>query len=492
MTRLRLPHRILCVAGSAVGLVAASPVAHAQAQQRQFERAIREAQGLDDRYEYRVKVDKDLGFTERNLFEVGGYANFTFIHLTDRDDNARNLYQPEVTVFGRAVLDSAHTFFVRGRFVYQEFSEGDSFDGRGDEWQEPFLDRYWYEFDLQDMVAANEGRAIDWDINFRGGRQFVDWGAGLAFSEVLLGGRLTVDFGNGFAIHGLAGLTPPDESITDFDSSRDDFNRDTKRGAFGGMLEYTTPTDDVFYVFGLYSPDFNDDPQKPRVPIAPELDFEYDAVYLGIGANGSFTPQLLYLAGFVYEFGESRSDPLRSPAGGQTREDISAFAARGGLTYVFRDEHRSQLLMDVAFASGDDDRLITTDTVGGNLRGTDDEAFNSLGFVQTGLAFAPALSNLMMLRVGASTFPFYGTTDFNQLQLGVDVILTAKMDEDAPIEEFTDDEMFLGTEIDFAANWRLTSDLTLNGRYGMFFPGPAINTGSHTRHFVFLGVTLSF
>jgi hypothetical protein len=491
MPRPRRRPRTLGLAALAAVLAASAPSALAQSQQRQFERAVRDAQGDDDRLEYRVKIDRDLSWNERNVYEVGGFANYTFIYLTDRDDNSRTLNQFETTVFGRFVFDAAHTVFVRGRFRNQQFSPGDSFDGRGDGWRKPFLDRYWYEFDARNMIAANEGRTVDWNINFRGGRQFVDFGAGLVFSEVLLGGRITGEFGNGLAIHGIAGLTPGDEAVTDFDSSRDEFNRDTKRGLFGGMIEYTTPSDDVFYGFGVYSPDFNDDPQRIRGIPGAVADFEYNAAYVGVGANGSFTSQLLYLAEFVYQFGESRSDPFQG-GGLQSEEDISAFAARGGLTWVFRDANRSQIKFDTAFASGDDDRLFsTTDTVFGNRPGTDDNAFNSLGFVQTGLAFAPALSNLMLFRAGASTFPFYGTTDFNQLQLGIDVILTAKLDQDAPIEEITEDKTYLGTEIDFTANWRLTSDFTLNARYGMFFPGPAI-IRNHTRHFVFFGATLSF
>ena len=52
-----------------------------------------------------------------------------------------------------------------------------------------------------------------------------------------------------------------------------------------------------------------------------------------------------------------------------------------------------------------DRRLSTNSTIGGNLAGTPDNAFNAFGFRDTGLAFAPRVSNLHMFMVGASFFP---------------------------------------------------------------------------------------
>ena len=46
---------------------------------------------------------------------------------------------------------------------------------RGDRWTEPFIDRWWYEFDLRQAAAAYEGKSLPWNLNMRIGRQFVDW-----------------------------------------------------------------------------------------------------------------------------------------------------------------------------------------------------------------------------------------------------------------------------------------------------------------------------
>ncbi len=484
---------IVLVSGAATTLAWGASPALAQntgSQERAIQRAVREAEAGTQKYE----IDTSLQIYERSLFEVGGYTSFTYVNLDDDTGNNRTLWQPQVTLFGRAVIDGTHTFFVRSSFQYQAFSKGDSFDGRGDQWDEPFLDRYWYEFDLNRAQQSSGAPVTDLNFNVRVGRQFVDWGAGLSLSEQLYAARPSISFqpsGLGrFSLEGLAGVTPPDESIVDFDSSRADYNSDTLRGYFGGLLRYTTLKDHAFWGYALYMPNFNDS-TRPREPIPgiTSVDFDYEAWYFSVGAEGSFGPQLRYLGELVYEYGESQSDPLR---GSQTGEDISAFAARGMLTWYFRDPNNTSIFAETFFGSGDSDRQVTTNTVGGNKKGTEDHAFNSLGFSYTGLAFAPAISNVVVGRIGVMTTPFPGSGPLGGLQLGLDLNLTGKILANAPIAEPTSDNHFLGFEPDLLVNWRLTSDLSFVARYGVFFPGAAIEDNSSVRQFIYLGITLSF
>jgi len=483
-----------CVAGSAVSWAAfvapawgqnAAPVTRTQ---RSTIRAVGEAEPG----EYRYKVDTSLQIYERSVFEVGGYTNMTYVNFDDDQNNNRTLWQPQATLFGRAVIDGAHTLFVRGTFAYQTFSKGDSFNGDGDQWVEPFLDRYWYEFDMNRAQAASGTPVSNVNANIRLGRQFVDWGAGLALSEVLYAARGAVSFQPAelgtFSFEGLAGVTPPDEAVTDFDASRKQYDYDTMRGFFGGLLRYTTRSDHEMWGYVLYMPDFNNN-STPREPIGVNnVNFDYEAWYLSIGAEGAFNPNLRYLGEFVYELGESQSDPTRGPQAG---EPISAFAARGNLAWYFRDVNQSSVYVETFFGSGDTDRLNTADTIGGNRRGTTDYAFNSLGFSYTGLAFAPAISNVIVFRCGGMTTPFPGSGPMGGLQLGLDLNFTSKIDSDAPIEEPTENKMFLGFEPDVVANWQITSDLSFVARYGIFFPGAAIENKS-ARQFIYLGVSLSF
>lgn len=471
------------VAAAAAAAFAAGPVWAQPEDTRRLERALRQAEP-----ELRGVPGRELSLGERAFVDAGGFFTFTFLNLNDESSNSRRLLQYDTTLYARISVDDTHSFFGRSRFRYRDFSPGDSFDNRGDRWAEPYLDRYWYEY--SSALGSGIGGAPA-SLRLRVGRQFVDWGAGLALSETLLAARptLTWGVGNRFTLEGIAGVTPGDESIIDFDTSRDQFDSDTRRGFFGGQLRLTTPRNQQFYVFGLYMADFNDEPEPARFGGIEPVDFGYTSTYWGVGTEGSIGANILYLGEFVYQTGHSMSDPLRTE---QTREDISAFAARAQLTYQFRDQNLTRLQIEGLLASGDDDRLLPSETVGGNLAGTTDHAFNSMGFANTGLAFAPSLSNLMSLRVGASTFPFRSISGMERLQVGADVLVFGKLDRNAPIDEPTLAKTYLGVETDLFVNYRVTSDLALNLRYGAFFPGSAIDGSHETRQFILFAATLSF
>ena len=50
---------------------------------------------------------------------------------------------------------------------------------------------------------------------------------------------------------------------------------------------------------------------------------------------------------------------------------------------------------------------------------------------------------------------------------------------------------YLGWEMDYFANWDITSDFSATARYGVFFPGKAFEDQT-TRTFMLLGFTWSF
>jgi hypothetical protein len=81
---------------------------------------------------------------------------------------------------------------------------------------------------------------------------------------------------------------------------------------------------------------------------------------------------------------------------------------------------------------------------------------------------------------------------FRRMQLGADFFAFAKYDNDAPIDEPTGTERFLGWEPDVYLNWQITSDVTLALRYGVFFPSERNFASDDTRQFFFAGVTFAF
>lgn len=481
--RLARTAALLAFAGATLAIDL--PALAQQEQQRRLERAIRNAGAADD---YRLRVDTRLALTERAQFDAGGSYTFTALFLDDSTGNSRRLFQHDLQVYARGSIDGVHNAFVRLRFPYRDFSPGDSFDGRGDRWPGPFLDRYVYEFDLAKAYAAYEGQTPENNLNIKVGRQFVAWAGSLALSDVLLSVRPTVTIQNVFTIEGLFGITP--DTTVDFDASRSQFNTHTNRTYYG--LKPTVATEDgrEYYVYALKMADQNNDSllAQPIGGVAT-ANFDYEATYLGIGTAGALGASLLYQAEFVWERGHSMSDPL---AGAQVRSIVEAYAGKALLTYLFRDRNESRAQFEALFASGDQDRRNASDTANGNQPGTRDHGYNSLGFAYTGLAFAPSLSNIVSLRLGASTFPLKNNDDFGSLQIGIDGFLFRKFSNGAINEPTRGDDTFLGSEVDLFVNYRITSDLAVSARYGAFFPGEAISSTKQTRQFLIFSATLSF
>ena len=105
--------------------------------------------------------------------------------------------------------------------------------------------------------------------------------------------------------------------------------------------------------------------------------------------------------------------------GGQTTDPIQAWAADARLDYLFADQRKTRWTEEFIAATGDSDRGISNSTLNGNQPNTRDNGFNAFGLLNTGLAFAPAVSNVMILRerhYELSVAGFAGA--FNKLQLG--------------------------------------------------------------------------
>lgn len=481
-------------------LVAVPECALGQQTQANITRRLeRQLQSAEQQYE--LRVNPALQLTERMLLEYGGRANFSFMAVDDTDQKTRILRQTTIQLYGDLNIDGAHRFFGRLQYQYRDFNSGDSFDGDGDGTEWPLGDRYWYRFDLSRAIEAYEGRRSDLDLTLQVGRQYVTWGSGLTLSNQLYALRGTVELDT-FRLDGLAGTTPS-STVIDFDSSRPSFDGDTDRLFIGGSITYTGLEDHSPYVFVLSQEDQNNENFtvifNPTPAIGDDFptSFEYDSMYFGIGSTGKLAPRLLYSAEFVFETGRGLTDPTdrASPLGPapQTKEDVEAWAGILNLSYLFRDAHLSRLDVGAVFASGDDDRFFDTSTTfGGNLTGSKDRAFNAFGYVPSGLAFGTSISNLMMFRAGASTFPLREQELFERLQVGAELYVFNKMNTDAPIDELTTDDRFLGIEAGCFAAWRIFSDVAVNVRYSVFFPGTAITADGDERHFFFTGITYAF
>ena len=372
-------------------------------QVRRMERQLRE---LD--LTYRLKTPSDQPIDERLLLDYGAIARVSLYSIDDAFSESRVLRQYDGRAYVRAELDGAHRFYARLRFQYDDWNSGDSFDGRGDEFTDPIGEQYWYQFDYRGLKMSSDGSRPDWNFNVKVGRQFIDWGSGMMLSNLMYAMLADVEVAD-IGLTGLAAYATDHDTI-DFDGSRPDFDTENDRAFFGGKLEYRGLPNHRPYAFGIIEEDHNNDVVTfSSIAGLYPTQFRYDASYVGVGSTGSIGSSMLYKAELVHQFGEGMSssfDPVTLGALTQTMEDIDAWAVIAGLTYLFQDVHDTRLELEMAAGSGDDDRLDSSDTFGGNATGTDDQSFNGWGYVNTGLALAPDISNLVSMRLTGSSTPF--------------------------------------------------------------------------------------
>jgi hypothetical protein len=440
---------------------AAGHVALAQSRLETFERQLEQIQR-----DTVLRIDEAIPANQRALVDYGGFVNFGYLSADDNLGDNHVLRQSELIAYGRLNIDRVHEFFLRGRTTYRDFNDGDSFDGQGDEWIEPELERGFYRFDQRQYMARYKGQIVQNGFVFTGGRELAYWGNGLTLSREVDG--VFVDlYSDILDVQFVGGVTPND--TVDFDNSRPSFDDDTYRGFYGLMLSKQVGAHQPF-VYGLVQRDYNDDDSVLNLG-GVQTEFEYNSYYLGAGMTGAIGNRLLYGVEVTYEGGESLSNSFQRPVTGtelvqidQTLDDINAYAADARLDYLLNDNNRSRFSGEVILASGDDDRGNTSNTFNGNTSGTDDEAFNGFGLLNTGLAFAPAVSNILAFRIGASTFPLPDHQAFNRLQVGTDVFL----------------------------NWQITSDVSLAVRYGIFFPNDDAFPIDDSRQFLFVNILYGF
>jgi len=483
MTKIGRVGRLLVAAAVALAVLPAG-VAVAQTQVERFDRQRDQLQR-----EAMLRELRDVPAGQRALFDYGGYVTLSYLTLQDQLADTHVLRQLDLVGYGRLSLDGAHEFYARGRATWRDFAPGDSFDGSGDDY-EGVLERATYRFDLQ-RYQATRGQSIDYNVSVQVGRQLVYWGNGLVISQVLDGAVITLEKGI-VNLQAVAGVTPV--RTVDFDSSRPAFDDHTHRAFYGALLTLDLGAHRPF-VYALLQKDRNHTETRETGPIRTR--FDYDSLYLGAGGNGAIGDRLLYGAEVVYEGGRGLSNSFDVVGGfpapiEQTQELTKAFGADVRLDYFFTDAGRTRVGAEVILATGDDDRRHTSNTFGGNASGSDDEAFNAFGLVNNGLAFAPAVSNLVVVRVGASTSPFASPAWLNRLQVGTDVFWFNKMDRNAPIDESTAVGRYLGWEPDFFVNWQIRSDVTLAMRYGVFFPNEDVFPSSDSRQFFFAALTFAF
>ena len=371
-----------------------APTAFGQVELDRFRRQLNQIQR-----DTQLAINHGVPATQRALIDYGGYVTFNFLATDDINQKTHLLRETSLNGYTLINFDGAHELFARARSTYRDFNSGDGFSNQNDDWAELMIDRVHYKFNLKQSLEAYEGRSINGNLIIQGGRQLIHWGNGLALSQEIDGGQITVESGR-VSLETVVGVTR--ESTFDIDSSRPGFDGNTQRSFYGGLLSMQTDARHRPYIYGLFQRDRNDDVIASTDVLGTPGDlsddirtrFDYDSHYIGIGSTGSIGDRLTYGAEIVYQGGSSLSNSISGLEAGATQlvqqqEQIEAFAVDLRLDYLMTDANRTRVSGEILIASGDTDRLTTTNTLGGNAAGSDDRAFNGFGLLNTGLAFNP-------------------------------------------------------------------------------------------------------
>jgi len=437
----------------------------------------------------RVRINDKIPPGTRAYYDYGLFTSVNYLSLDDANLDNRGLWQYDAVGFARINLDGVHEGFFRGRVFFRDFNPGDEFEENQAHNWDGHLDRLYYKFDLGRYLSAKSGELGKGGATVKFGRDLVYWGTGLTLAQDL--DAVVVDLSyDPYSVQLVAGRTPSD--TVDFDSSRRDFDDHTNRWFYGLLAQGRVNTHRP-YGFVLVQRDHN--PNGSTVEVSGQTintEYDYNSYYLGIGSTGALGDRLAYGIEAVYEGGSTLSNSFDT-AGQipQSDDDISAFAANLQLDYLVGDRRNTRLSGEVIYASGDNDRTSSTNTFAGNITGTDDEGFNGFGLLNTGVALSPSVSNLLSVRGGFSTFPAPAVKALRKLQVGGDVFFFFKADDEGGFDEPTNDEGYIGFEPNIYVNWQITSDVSFALRYGIFFPGDAIQADEESRQFFFAGLTFA-
>jgi len=431
----------------------------------------------------RVRLDEQLPQAREIGLDAGGWFSFAFFNYDDATARKkRTLRQYELRAWASFNIRGVHRFYARGLGSYEDWNTGTNPDGeRSDEFPNPQVERAWYQFDLGQLLRNRTGTRPPVGLRVKVGRAFAKIGTSLVLSMPLDMVQLELE-ADDWRVMALLGKTIEDSYNIDYSAP---VANHQDRCFWGVELTYTGWDHHRPFAYFLSNQD-NTDP----CPDDPLQSYEYTSQYAGAGSEGTlFLPDLHYRFEVVREYGKTYSDGVTSG-----RDRIRATAVDGLLEYLFHGPTHPKATVGYLFASGDDDRrLSSSSTIGGNLAGTTDRAFNAFGFRDTGLAFSPLISNLHMYTVGASFFPLEAHKLFKKMEVGTKAFFYHKATDAGPISDTTATKtaQWLGWEWDIFCDWRITSDVTWTLRYGAFQPGSAFEDKS-CRQFLLTTLTFSF
>jgi hypothetical protein len=292
------------------------------------------------------------------------------------------------------------------------------------------------------------------------GRRYFNVGQGISYSNVGDGVELTVASQE----HTLMGFFSRNlENEENIDISVPGYAEGSERYFFGSEYAYTGINGHDIYGYFVIQRD-----ESEEKPTDVSHDYKYDSEYVGLGAQGEILPSLSYWAEVIKETGQSRVFTTND------KKHIDAWAGIFGASYDWDVYSQPQFSFQYAFGSGDPDRVSVTDTEGGNIFGKD-KNFLYFGYLETGYALSPVLSNLHIYNASISFKPLEINKFFRDLTITMNYYQYYKDRESGGIYDLEANERShrVGGEVDVELFWQILSDLSCRIQYGHFEPGGA-------------------
>lgn len=443
-------------------------------------------QSADEQFRIESEKWKALEKTELKILEgegrlvvdYGGWINVRYDDYDDDDNDTstedsldytssldirlwmKSTLKPPPTAF----YENEHSFYIRLKDLYidrQSEDQSGGYDHDG-----PHLDYAYLTLDFRPF----------W---FEPGRRYFSVGQGIAYGNVGDGAALFLSLPD-WNLKALFAQTLPHEENIDFSVPG---SEKTERKFYGFEGTYLGIPDQSIYGYILVQRD-----SSQEDPVDPLHDFTFDSEYMGLGAEGKILPTLHYRGEIIKETGKSHVFDTKEV------KDVSAWGGDFAITYYLGIYGQPNISFEYGFGSGDEDRISVTDTLDGNTFGKD-RNFLYFGYLPTGYAFSPRLSNLHFYRVGFLFKPLEKYHFFENLTIGADYYRYYKEEATAGISDpdagLSDDD--LGSEIDLNISWQIFSDLDGSLEYGHFVPGNAFpESANDSEDYFSVSLTITF
>jgi hypothetical protein len=415
----------------------------------------------------------------RLVFDYGFWLNYRYddYHDDDNDKETRDLLTYSNSLDSRfwvklvlkPPLDTEykneHSVYVRIKDLRIQRKPDDT--GGGTDHDGPHLDYGYLTLDFRPW----------W---FELGRQYFSVGRGISYSDVHDGAQLFYIFSRSklkaFFTHTLPHEDNVDLSVPGYDKGSD-------RYFYGLEYTYVGIPDQRLFSYYVIQRDYSNE-----MPIDGAHDYTYDSEYGGLGAQGKIAVNTNYWLEAIRQTGTSRIYNTLQ------KQDVDAWAADLGISYDWQAYTHPNFSAEYAFGSGDSDRSSVTNTQNGNSDG-DDENFLYFGYISTGYALAPRLSNLQFYRLGASFTPFERNKILKNCKIGIDYYRYYKFASSGGVYDLdaTQANNDIGSEVDVTVNWQIFSDLSCTLQYGHFEPGDAFpDSTNDSEEYFSLNMSLTF